>query len=360
MSSHTASPSGLEKAAILLVLLGEDAASSVYRQLPEQEVQRLTAAVGELGRIPPQAGLAVLEEYQKLTLTQEYLAHGGTEYATRLLVKAFGDDGAKALLEQVSRTQELSASKLDSLQKSDPQQLAKFLEGGRWQTITTIRGAVIALGIQRMQGIALSCCVLKLLPNVDQTFDPILLWEHSLACALVSRKLAKRIGYRDPEEAYLAGLLHDVGFIVNLCLFPEKFIDAIGLAQLQQIPVHQVEEDALGFTHCLSGELLAEKWRLAPDLVEAIRGHHHADPPQGSSRDLVALVSLSDRLCRMRNLGYGYDEKLTLNWLSDRAAVMLRESCPSARILNWNRFVEEMDVYTKDVHKLVSVLYRLR
>ena len=360
MSPHAAAPSGLEKAAILLVVLGEDAASSVYRELPEHEVHRLTEAVGELGRIPPQTGLAVLEEYQKLTLTQEYLAHGGTEYATRLLVKAFGEDGAKTLLEQVSHTQELSASKLDSLQKSDPQQLAMFLEGGRWQPITTVRGAVIALGLQRMRTIAVSCCVLKLMPNVEHAFDPIVLWEHSLACALVCRKLAKRIGFRDPEEAYLAGLLHDVGLIVNLCLFPEKFIDAIGRAQVQRIPIHEVEEDALGFTHCASGELLAEKWTLAPDLVEVIRGHHHPEPPQGASRDLVAVVSVGDRLCRMRNLGYGYDEPLTLDWLSDPAAVQLRGSCPSARILNWNRFVEEMDVYTKDVHKLVNVLYRLR
>jgi len=211
-----------------------------------------------------------------------------------------------------------------------------------------------------MRTIAVSCCVLKLMPSVEHAFDPIVLWEHSLACALVCRKLAKRIGFRDPEEAYLAGLLHDVGFIVNLCLLPEKFMDAVALAQLQRVPIHQVEEDALGFTHCQSGELLAEKWMLASDLVEAIRGHHHAEPPLGSNRDLVAVVSVSDRLCRMRNLGYGYDEMLTLNWLSDPAGVVLREACPAARILNWNRFVEEMDVYTKDVHKLVNVLYRLR
>ncbi|HMK28566.1 MAG TPA: HDOD domain-containing protein, partial [Terriglobales bacterium] len=312
-----------------------------------------------LGRVRPETGLAVPEEYQKLTLTQEYLAHGGTEYATRLLVKAFGEDGAKTLLDQVSRTQELSASKLDSLQKSDPQQLAKFLEGERWQTITTVRGAVIALGIQRMRTIAVSCCVLKLLPDSEHDFDPVVFWEHALACALVCRKLAKRIGFRDPEQAYLAGLLHDIGFIVNLCLMPQKFMEALAQARLRRIPIHQTEEEVLGLTHCDSGEVLAEKWMLAPDLTDAIRWHHDLEPRCGN-RDLVAVVNLSDRLCRMRNLGYGYEEALTLNWPSDSASGWLRESCPSARILNWNRFVEDMDVYVKDVHKLVNVLYRLR
>ena len=73
-----------------------------------------------------------------LMLTQEYLAQGGTEYATKLLVKAFGNEGAKNLLDQVSRAQELSTSKLDSLQKADPQQLAKFLESEHPQTIALI------------------------------------------------------------------------------------------------------------------------------------------------------------------------------------------------------------------------------
>jgi flagellar motor switch protein FliG len=63
---------------------------------------------------------------------------GGTDYAKKLLVKAFGEEGARSLLEQVERAQEMSASKLDSLQKADPQQLAKFLEGEHPQTIALV------------------------------------------------------------------------------------------------------------------------------------------------------------------------------------------------------------------------------
>jgi len=79
--------------------------------------------------------MQVLEEYSGLLLTQDASAPGGLKYAQDLLVKAFGEETAKNLLEQVSRAAEMSASQLDSLRKSDPIQLAKFLEGEHPQTI---------------------------------------------------------------------------------------------------------------------------------------------------------------------------------------------------------------------------------
>jgi flagellar motor switch protein FliG len=129
---------GLKKAAILLVLLGEDAASAIYRNLPQQELHEVSQEIANIGLIHPATARQVLEEYHGMALTQEYLSQGGREYASRLLVKAFGEDGAKSLLEAVGRAQELSASKLDSLQKADPQQLAKFLENEHPQTIALI------------------------------------------------------------------------------------------------------------------------------------------------------------------------------------------------------------------------------
>src|ERR1035437_2419353 len=106
-------PTGVRKAAILLVLLGEDASSLVYRNLPEEEVQKLTEEISELDYISPEVAGLVLQEYHSLTVTQEYLSQGGAEYAKHLLVKAFGDDGAKSLLDQVTRFQERRATTLD-------------------------------------------------------------------------------------------------------------------------------------------------------------------------------------------------------------------------------------------------------
>jgi len=137
MSAQTANP-GLQKAAILMVLLGEEAASNIYRNLSEADVQRLTQRIAELERVKPDTALSVLEEYHQLILTQSYLAEGGPEYAQKLLVKAFGEEGARQLLDQVSKAMEMSVVQLESLQKADPQQLAKFLETEHPQTIALI------------------------------------------------------------------------------------------------------------------------------------------------------------------------------------------------------------------------------
>jgi flagellar motor switch protein FliG len=126
---------GVRKAAVLLVLLGEDIASQIYRNLPQEDLERLTKEIAELEYIDSETALTVLEEYNRMALTQDYLAQGGTDYAQKLLIKAFGDEGAQQLLRQVSRAAEMSANKLDSLQKADPQQLAKFLESEHPQTI---------------------------------------------------------------------------------------------------------------------------------------------------------------------------------------------------------------------------------
>jgi len=130
--------SGTRKAAILLVLLGEDAASQVFRQLPERDLEELTQEIAEVDYIDPRTALAVLEEYHRLTVTQDYVAVGGTDFAKKLLIKSFGEEGASNLLSQISRSIERSVGKLDSLRKADPQQLAKFLEIEHPQTIALI------------------------------------------------------------------------------------------------------------------------------------------------------------------------------------------------------------------------------
>jgi len=128
-------PSGVRKAAILLVLLGEDVSSRVYRILPEESVEQLTQEIAGMGNIAPALGLRVLEEYHGLTLTQDATAEGGSGYARDLLIKAFGEEAAKQFLEQILRAEAESASQLDSLRKADPVQLAKFLEAEHPQTI---------------------------------------------------------------------------------------------------------------------------------------------------------------------------------------------------------------------------------
>jgi flagellar motor switch protein FliG len=156
MAEETIAMSGLRKAAILLVVLGDEAASAVYKNLAENELRDITQEITELDFIAPDVAAKILQEYHRLTLTQEYLAQGGPAYASQLLMKAFGEAGANSLLDQVMKAQEGAAHNLVTLQKADPQQLAKFIQGEHPQTI--------ALVLAHMSGKAASA-VLALLPE---------------------------------------------------------------------------------------------------------------------------------------------------------------------------------------------------
>jgi flagellar motor switch protein FliG len=138
MTSQTESLSGVQKAAILMVMLGDDVASILYRHLPEKDVQDITREIAALEYIKPDVGVSVLNEYYRLSKTQEYVAQGGEDFAKKLLIKAFGAEAASELLDQVERAQEAKASHLDSLRNADPALLAKFLLGEHPQTIALI------------------------------------------------------------------------------------------------------------------------------------------------------------------------------------------------------------------------------
>jgi flagellar motor switch protein FliG len=129
---------GARKAAILLTLLGEDSAATVFRHLNEEDMQRVAEEVAGLGPISVGLTLQVFEEYLRMTQAQDYLIQGGYDLARRLLVKAVGDTEADIILQRLSKTRELNP--VESLQRADPQKLAKFLEGEHPQTIALILG----------------------------------------------------------------------------------------------------------------------------------------------------------------------------------------------------------------------------
>lgn len=91
---------------------------------------------------------------------------------------------------------------------------------GHWQKIDSLKGAVVSLGFQRLRDIVISCSVLRLMPVGQTQINPVTFWEHSLGCALVSRHFARKIAFPNPDKAYLGGLLHDLGILVNLWVLP--------------------------------------------------------------------------------------------------------------------------------------------
>lgn len=130
--------SGVRKAAILLTVLGEDSAATVFRDLSPEDLQRVADEVANLGTIPAELSIQVIEEYQRMTQAEDYMAQGGYDLARRLLIKAFGDSEAEGILQRLTKAREMKP--LESLQRADPQRLARFLEGEHPQTIALILG----------------------------------------------------------------------------------------------------------------------------------------------------------------------------------------------------------------------------
>ncbi len=139
-SKHKASErmSPIRKAAILMVTLGDELARMIYPQLSETELQSLTEEIANVRDVPPDAAVEILEEFYELVETQQYMVHGGIEYATKLLVDSLGKQRAEDLLNQVRRAQEATHGDLAMLQKVDPLQLSKFLEGEHPQTVALV------------------------------------------------------------------------------------------------------------------------------------------------------------------------------------------------------------------------------
>src|SRR5487761_1344281 len=140
--SHAAPPhknmQPLRKAAVLMITVGDELAGSMYQHLSEHELQLLTEEIASVRDVPPEVATAVLEEFHQLIETQQYMVHGGLEYATKLLVDSFGKQRAEDLLNQVKNAQEALHSDLAMLQEVDPQQLSKFLEGEHPQTVALV------------------------------------------------------------------------------------------------------------------------------------------------------------------------------------------------------------------------------
>jgi len=135
---QSAQMSGVRKAAVLLVAVGEGLAKEILRALPEADVQRLTEELADLRGITPELSQEILEEFWELLATQNFMIHGGIDYASRLLIETFGKERADDLLMLVRRSQEAAQGNLAKLQRTDPPQLGKLLDSEHPQTIALV------------------------------------------------------------------------------------------------------------------------------------------------------------------------------------------------------------------------------
>ena len=135
--AHQKGMSGLKKAAIVSLLLGEERSAEIFRHLREDEIERIVREVAALGHITPNLGEMVLEEFHQSIIASEYIGRGDTDYANRVLRMSLGEEGAKRVMEKVQKAFESNAGFV-SIERADPEQLSKFILGEHPQTIALI------------------------------------------------------------------------------------------------------------------------------------------------------------------------------------------------------------------------------
>jgi flagellar motor switch protein FliG len=136
-----AEPTGLtslRKAAILLIVLGEQASADILKLLSEEEVQKVSREIAKISAIAGEQAETVLEEFHNLAAAGDFVARGGIEVARKLLTSAFSPDVAKRMLERLTKALGAEAVSFDAIQRADPQQLAKFIHNEHPQTIALV------------------------------------------------------------------------------------------------------------------------------------------------------------------------------------------------------------------------------
>jgi flagellar motor switch protein FliG len=158
MVRHKSGLSGKEKAAILLVSLGMEKASAIYKHLKEDEIEQLTMEIANLRKIEPEVKNKVMEEFYQVCLAQNYISEGGITYAKEVLERALGSQKALDMINKL--TSSLQVRPFEFVRKSDPTQVLNFIQNEHPQTI-----ALVMAYLKPQQAAA----ILSMLPADKQT-----------------------------------------------------------------------------------------------------------------------------------------------------------------------------------------------
>ncbi len=211
------------------------------------------------------------------------------------------------------------ASQVAKIIKDDPAMTARILKlvnsaayfAG--ENISSIQHAVARMGFTAIKNVALSTSVFKAFdPRQSTGFNRQEFWRHSVCVGIAANVL-----YRKTESTFerkmqrdimhLAGLLHDIGKIVFESQFRDQFMEAVRAASTDSRPLFEAEREVFGVDHCEVGAWLAERWKLAPAVVAAIRCHHDPESAEPAHLDLVRLCHTANHICNLEHIGDGGD-----------------------------------------------------
>jgi len=173
------------------------------------------------------------------------------------------------------------------------------LYGGN-RKISTLSHAITRLGTKMIRSLVLAAFTHSLFSDRNAPIGIYgqSLWQHSKECAMASRRVADLAHYSDPEEAFVGGLLHDIGKLAILIKLPQKY-SLIRKKQLSAKTVStEVENEVLGCDHTKIGELLMRKWEMPESLQACVRYHHR---PQDSVKygSLSTIIACGNHLSHM-------------------------------------------------------------
>ncbi len=164
--------------------------------------------------------------------------------------------------------------------------------------VTSIDQSLVILGQNTIKNIAISASVIQAFSKAkdDSVFSLKVFWRHSLMCAILSKIIAKKISYASPDEAFLTGLLHDIGKLVLWVNFPREYAAILKSSQ-GQWDLILVGEARHGATHCEVGAWLINRWKLQSFMADAVRYHHESVDRIHDALPLVKIIYIGNILC---------------------------------------------------------------
>ncbi|MDQ3809928.1 MAG: HDOD domain-containing protein [Chloroflexota bacterium] len=234
----------------------------------------IDAASGSRSRQSPEALVAQAQELEALPIVaQRVLAIVRQEHTT-----------VDAIANLLGTDQALAAAVLRAANN------AQVMPSRR---IANLREGIARIGLRALAEVLVRACAA---PMLDRGLPPYALprrvaWRHAATASLAARSLAQLVKLSSPEEAGVAGLLHDVGKMVLTSTWPEAAAAAVSLARGRRLPVWQAEQLVFGFDHSAVGAALLRSWDLPEPVLTAVERHHR--PGRGGSA-LATIVYLAD------------------------------------------------------------------
>ncbi|PIQ26370.1 hypothetical protein COW36_14695 [bacterium (Candidatus Blackallbacteria) CG17_big_fil_post_rev_8_21_14_2_50_48_46] len=214
---------------------------------------------------------------------------------------------ANRLLE-ILQDPEASTPEISTLIERDPAlsikvlQLANSAMFAPASPVHSIERAIVLLGFNTVRFLITGVAVLQVAQKMpaNDILTPENFWNSAFRGAVIAKYLAEIFNYSEPNEAYLAGLIREIGQIALIQCIYEKYLQVVEAARQAKIPVELKEKEILGFTHADVGALLVVKWNLDENLATAIAAYPFpSDYPDLEKKFLTALLSLADKLAKL-------------------------------------------------------------